>query len=344
MSAQERLSRYHKVEKIGEGTYGGEFISNTFCTTLHILSCLLYMLKCSDEECAKHFFWILIDLIVVYKARDQSTGMVIALKKIRLDAHEDEGVPSTALREISLLKELNHPNVVRLYDVIHSNKLLYLVFEFVDEDLKHFMDQRKLQRETIPMQLIKSYLYQILKGVSFCHARGVLHRDLKPQNLLIDREHGKIKIADFGLARNYSTTNFTLTHEVVTLWYRAPELLLGQNKYSTPIDVWSIGCIFAELITLQPLFPADSEIDQLYKIFQALGTPDDTIWPGVSKLPYYQQTFPKWAGNSLRQSFPQLDELGIDLLCRMLTYAPNHRITARQALLHPFFDDLIGKD
>jgi serine/threonine protein kinase len=164
---------------------------------------------------------------------------------------------------------------------------------------------------------------------------------MKPQNLLVERNSDKIKLADFGLSRPYGNwNNHTYTHEVVTLWYRAPEILLGIQHYSTPIDVWSIGCIFAELITTQPLFPADSEIDQMYKIFQALGTPDETNWPGVSKLPYYQVTFPKWQGNNLRSTIPQLDDLGLDLLKRMLTYSPSERITAKQALLHPFFDDI----
>jgi serine/threonine protein kinase len=222
--------------------------------------------------------------------------------------------------------------------------MLYLVFEFLDQDLKQFMDQKRLKREAVPLPVIKSYLYQILQGIAFCHSRGVLHRDLKPQNLLVDKHTGKIKLADFGLSRPYGNwNNHTYTHEVVTLWYRAPEILLGASHYGTPIDVWSIGCIFAELVTTQPLFPADSEIDQLYKIFHAMGTPNEANWPGVTQLPYYQKSFPNWQGNSLRNLVPSMDDLGLDLLKRMLTYKPSDRITARQALTHPFFDDLLGK-
>ncbi|XP_067843929.1 cyclin-dependent kinase 2-like isoform X5 [Heptranchias perlo] len=180
---------------------------------------------------------------VVYKAMNKVTGEMVALKKIRLDA-EMEGVPSTAIREISLLKELNHPNIVKLLDVIHSEKKLYLVFEFLNQDLKKYMDSAP--PTGLPLQLVKSYLFQLLQGVAFCHSHRVLHRDLKPQNLLIN-DAGAIKLADFGLARAFGVPVRTYTHEVVTLWYRAPEILMGCKFYSTAVDVWSIGCIFAEM-------------------------------------------------------------------------------------------------
>ena len=170
---------------------------------------------------------------VVYKAQDKVTKEIVALKKIRLEA-EDEGVPSTAIREISLLKELPHHNVVGLRDVVHENQKLYLVFEYLEQDLKKYLDYvgKKLER-----LLIKSYLQQLIKGIAFCHSHRVLHRDLKPQNLLIDRQ-GTLKLADFGLARAFGLPVRTFTHEVVTLWYRAPEILLGGRQYSTPVDIW----------------------------------------------------------------------------------------------------------
>ncbi|XP_048579615.1 cyclin-dependent kinase 2 isoform X3 [Nematostella vectensis] len=234
---------------------------------------------------------------VVYKARDKTTGRMVALKKIRLDT-ESEGVPSTAIREISLLKELNHPNVVSLLDVVHNQKSLYLVFEFLSQDLKKYMDC--LPPSGISTSLIKSYVYQLLSGVAYCHSHRVLHRDLKPQNLLIDK-NGAIKLADFGLARAFGVPVRSYTHEVVTLWYRAPEILLGSRYYATPVDVWSIGCIFAEMKTRRALFPGDSEIDQLFRIFRTLGTPDDKVWPGVSELPDYKTSFPKWPVQSIRK-------------------------------------------
>ncbi|CAB1312749.1 unnamed protein product [Coregonus sp. 'balchen'] len=242
---------------------------------------------------------------VVYKGRHKSTGQVVAMKKIRLES-EEEGVPSTAVREISLLKELAHPNVVRLY----------LIFEFLSMDLKKYLDSIPSGQYMDPM-LVKSYLYQILEGILFCHCRRVLHRDLKPQNLLIDNK-GVIKLADFGLARAFGVPVRVYTHEVVTLWYRAPEVLLGAARYSTPVDVWSIGTIFAE----------------------TLGTPNNDIWPEVESLPDYKNTFPKWKSGNLSSMVKNLDKNGIDLLAKTLIYDPPKRISARQAMSHPYFDDL----
>lgn len=147
---------------------------------------------------------------VVYMARDKVTDEIVALKKTRLDS-EDEGVPSTAIREISLLRELEHPNIVNLKDVLHSQQKLYLVFEFLDQDLKKYMDS--IGKKLKPM-LVKSYMYQLLQGIAFCHRRRILHRDLKPQNLLIDR-HGTLKLGDFGLARAFGVPIRTYTHEVL---------------------------------------------------------------------------------------------------------------------------------
>ncbi|XP_029784825.1 cyclin-dependent kinase 3 isoform X3 [Suricata suricatta] len=338
---------FQKVEKIGEGTYG-----------------------------------------VVYKAKNKETGQLVALKKIRLDL-ETEGVPSTAIREISLLKELKHPNIVRLLDVVHCEKRLYLVFEFLSQDLKKYMDSTPASG--LPLHLVKSYLFQLLEGVSFCHSHRVIHRDLKPQNLLID-ELGAIKLADFGLARAFGVPLRTYTHEVVTLWYRAPEILLGSKFYSTAVDVWSIGCIFAEMVergtdmatgrpqagscgvgekigilstavggisylvldsvgqgsgphtpspslqvTRRALFPGDSEIDQLFRIFRTLGTPDEAMWPGVTQLPDYKGSFPKWTRKGLEEIVPGLEPAGKDLLMQLLQYDPSQRISAKAALAHPYF-------
>jgi cyclin-dependent kinase len=222
---------------------------------------------------------------VVYKARDlANSGRIVALKKIRLEA-EDEGVPSTAIREISLLKELRDPNIVRLFNIVHSDgHKLYLVFEFVDLDLKRYMEALPVsdggRGKALPegssatiMQLglgevvVRKFMMQLCEGIKYCHSRRVLHRDLKPQNLLIDKE-GNLKLADFGLARAFGVPLRTYTHEVVTLWYRAPEILLGGRQYSTGVDMWSVGCIFAEMCTRKPLFPGDSEIDEIFKIFR----------------------------------------------------------------------------
>ncbi|KAM7267858.1 hypothetical protein ACFE04_010024 [Oxalis oulophora] len=274
---------------------------------------------------------------VVYKARDRKTNETIALKKIRLE-QEDEGVPSTAIREISLLKEMNHGNIVRLQDVVHSEKRLYLVFEYLDLDLKKHMDSTPDFAKD--PRVVKTFLYQILRGIAYCHSHRVLHRDLKPQNLLIDRRTNALKLADFGLARAFGIPVRTFTHEVVTLWYRAPEILLGSRHYSTPVDIWSVGCIFAEMVNQRPLFPGDSEIDELFKIFRIMGTPNEDTWPGVTSMPDYKSAFPKWPSKNLESLVPTLDPLGIDLLTKMLAMDPSKRITARSALEHDYFKDI----
>jgi len=162
---------------------------------------------------------------------------------------------------------------------------------------------------------------------------------LKPQNLLIDRT-GMLKLADFGLARAFGIPIRNYTHEVVTLWYRAPEILLGSKVYATPVDIWSVGCIFAEMANRKALFPGDSEIDELIKIFRILGTPTDTVWPGVTKMPNWTATFPHFVKVDWKKVIPQLDANGIDLLSQMLQFDPAKRISAKKALNHPYFDDL----
>lgn len=274
---------------------------------------------------------------VVYKGRHKKTNRFVALKKIRLDS-EEEGVPSTAIREISILKELQHPNIVTLEEVLMQEGKLYLVFEFLSMDLKKYIDSIPKEK-MLDKQLVKSYLYQILQAMLFCHQRRVIHRDLKPQNLLIDSK-GTIKLADFGLARALCIPVRVYTHEVVTLWYRAPEVLLGAQRYSTPVDIWSIGCIFAEMATKSPLFRGDSEIDQLFRIFRTLSTPTEETWPGVSSLPDYKTSFPSWRTNTLASSVKQLDSAGLNLLQAMLIYDPALRISARDALTHVYFNDL----
>ncbi|KAI8811681.1 kinase-like domain-containing protein [Cladochytrium replicatum] len=273
---------------------------------------------------------------VVYKARDKGNGAIVALKKIRLET-EDEGVPSTAIREISLLKELRHPNIVRLFDIVHSDAKLYLIFEFLDLDLKKYMDAAG--PGGLSPSLVKSYMHQLIKGLAFCHCHRIIHRDLKPQNLLID-QHGMLKLADFGLARSIGVPLRTYTHEVVTLWYRSPEILLGSKHYSTSVDMWSVGCIFAEMCIKQPLFPGDSEIDEIFRIFRALGTPNVTNWPGFTKLPDYKDNFPAWTGQPFEQLVKGLDPQGINLLSNLLVYDPANRISAKRALLHPYFRDV----
>ncbi len=225
----------------------------------------------------------------------------------------------------------------RLFDVVHAEKKLTLVFEYLDQDLKKYLD---VCEGGLELTFVKSFLYQLLTGVAYCHHHRVLHRDLKPQNLLINRE-GDLKLADFGLARAFGIPVRSYTHEVVTLWYRAPDVLLGSRKYSTPVDIWSIGCIFAEMVNGVPLFKGTSEETQLDIIFRHLGTPSESNFPGITELPDWKDTFTAYpAPPSLQVLVPKLDEDGVNLLTQMLIYDPAHRITAQNARQHPFFDSL----
>ncbi|PGH11684.1 CMGC/CDK protein kinase [Helicocarpus griseus UAMH5409] len=270
----------------------------------------------------------------VYKGRNRQTGEMVALKEIHIDS--EEGTPSTAIREISLMKELSHENILSLYDIIHSENKLMLVFEYMDKDLKKYMDTRGNQ---LDYTTIKDFMHQLLLGVAFCHQNRILHRDLKPQNLLINTK-GQLKLADFGLARAFGIPVNTFSHEVVTLWYRAPDVLLGSRTYNTSIDIWSAGCIMAEMSMGHPLFPGSTNEDQLQKIFRLMGTPSEHSWPGISQLPGYKPDLPVYATQELSLLFPRMNNLGLDLLNRMLQLRPEMRISATDALHHPWFSDL----
>ena len=175
--------------------------------------------------------------------------------------------------------------------------------------------------------------------MEFCHSRRILHRDIKPQNLLINSS-GTLKLADFGLARCFGVPIGTLTHEMCTLWYRAPEVLLGQKQYALAVDVWSVGCIFSEMYKKTPLFKGDSEIDQIFKIFSLQGTPSAFEWPEVYKMPEFKKSFPRFKKKDFNKEFECMSVEARDLLEKMLYLDPSKRISVKEALLHPFFDDL----
>ena len=268
----------------------------------------------------------------VYKGKLKGSSEIIAIKKIKIDL-ENEGIPSTALREITILRELQHPNIIELKDVICNNNKLYLLFEFAEYDLRKYLEE--FEHKNLEEETIKSFLYQILDALAYCHSKKIIHRDLKPQNILLTKNL-KIKIGDFGLARVFSIPIRPYTKEVLTLWYRAPELLLGINEYSTPVDIWSVGCIFAEFVIKKPLFKGDCEFEQIMKIYSILGTPKIEDWNEIVNLPYYSNKLPNFSAKKIEE-IVKLDANGINLLKSMLQYDPNKRITAKQALLHPFF-------
>ncbi|KAG6769005.1 hypothetical protein POTOM_024620 [Populus tomentosa] len=212
---------------------------------------------------------------------------------------------------------------------------IYMVFEYMDHDLTGLAD-RPGMRFSVPQ--IKCYMRQLLTGLHYCHVNQVLHRDIKGSNLLIDNE-GNLKLADFGLARSFSNDhNANLTNRVITLWYRPPELLLGTTKYGPAVDMWSVGCIFAELLHGKPIFPGKDEPEQLNKIFELCGAPDEFNWPGVSKIPWYNNLKPtRPMKRRLREVFRHFDRNALELLERMLTLDPSERISAKDALDAEYF-------
>ena len=232
----------------------------------------------------------------------------VYIKTVELD---DDGVPSRTLREVALLRQLSHVNVVRMLGVYllcqSGEHLLFpgrleLVFESTDQNLCKYC--RESAPEGLRLPMVRSFLEQILRGLTYCHSRGVMHRNLQPKCVLIDRRTGTLKITGFDLARSFQVPIRVYSHEVVCLWYRPPEILLGERHYTTAVDMWSVGVILSEMLNNAPLWPGDSEVDELFKIFKTLGSPSEASWPGVSALPDFSLRFPHWPPVSLEQPPP----------------------------------------
>eukprot|EP00922_Rhytidocystis_sp_ex-Travisia-forbesii_P048447 GHVS01072167.1.p1 GENE.GHVS01072167.1~~GHVS01072167.1.p1 ORF type:complete len:525 (-),score=126.93 GHVS01072167.1:469-2043(-) len=300
----------------------------------------------------------------VFRAVCQKSGEIVALKQIKyLHSLWEEGFPITSLREISILLELHHENVLDVKEVVVGNgpNHVYMVTEYVEHELKTLLEENNPE---FSVSERKCLLYQLLQAVAYLHKNWVMHRDLKTSNILYNNR-GVLKVCDFGMARKYGEPIQPYTKSVVTLWYRAPELLLGASKYTPAMDVWSVGCVFAELLLRTPLFPGEGEADTLGRIFKLCGTPSDFSWPGYSQLPAIKSNkfFPTVAGggpkkagqiefsSSWREKFPNiasssyacadtvgvLSEAGMDLLRKLLEVCPDKRITAEEALKHEYF-------
>ncbi|XP_077106277.1 cyclin-dependent kinase 11B-like isoform X3 [Ranitomeya variabilis] len=273
---------------------------------------------------------------VVYRAKDKKTDEIVALKRLKMEK-EKEGFPITSLREINTILKAQHENIVRVREIVVGSNMdkIYIVMNYVEHDLKSLMETMK--QPFLPGE-VKTLMIQLLRGVRHLHDNWILHRDLKTSNLLLSHA-GILKVGDFGLAREYGSPLKPYTPIVVTLWYRAPELLLGAKEYSTAIDLWSVGCIFGELLTQKPLFQGKSEIDQINKVFKDLGTPSEKIWPGYNELPAIKKmTFSEYPYNNLRKRFGALlSDQGFDLMNKFLTYCPAKRITAEDGLKHEYF-------
>ncbi|KAG0200049.1 Cyclin-dependent kinase 10 [Mortierella sp. GBA30] len=271
---------------------------------------------------------------VVYRARDKKTGEIVALKRIRME-RENDGLPISSLREIKLLKTLRHDNIVLVKEVAVGSDLdqIFLVMEYCEQDMAALMDN--IKTPYTPAE-VKCLMYQLLKGIEYCHDHYVIHRDLKLSNLLLNAQ-GILKIADFGLARSFGLPSRPMTPKVVTLWYRAPELLFGDSNYTTAVDMWSAGCIFGELLRHGPLLPGKVEKQQVEMIIDLLGTPHEKIWHGFSKLPMAGVKLPEQRVNNLKNKFPKITDAARSLLSGLLTYDPKKRLSVKQALAHPYF-------
>ncbi|KAK1804672.1 hypothetical protein P4O66_020662 [Electrophorus voltai] len=274
---------------------------------------------------------------IVYRARDTITHEIVALKKVRMDKEKD-GIPISSLREITLLLRLRHPNIVELKEVVVGSHLesLFLVMSYCEQDLASLLEN---MQSPFSEAQVKCIVLQLLRGLAYLHHNFILHRDLKVSNLLMT-DKGCVKIADFGLARVYGVPQQPMTPKVVTLWYRAPELLLGTKTQTTALDMWAVGCVLAELLAHKPLLPGSSEVQQLDLIVQLLGTPNDNIWPGFSRLPLSgQYSLRKQPYNNLKNKFTWLSEAGLRLLNLLFMYNPQRRASAVDCLESSYFKE-----
>ncbi|KAK1777300.1 kinase-like domain-containing protein [Copromyces sp. CBS 386.78] len=286
----------------------------------------------------------------VARAREIETGKVVALKRLKIDPKDRSGLPVTGLREIQILKDCSHRNIVKLEEVVvgdDTSKIanIFIVLEFLEHDLKSILEDMP---EPFLASEVKTLLLQLCSGIAYLHSHYILHRDLKTSNLLLNNR-GQLKIADFGMARYVpDPPPPKLTQLVVTLWYRAPELLLGAARYGPEIDMWSVGCIFGELLTREPLLQGKNEVDELTKIFELCGLPTDDSWPGFRRLPNARSLrLPSSSSSSsstpnptsalIRARFPLLTTAGVSLLSSLLSLNPSRRPTASEMLEHEYF-------
>jgi len=274
---------------------------------------------------------------IVYRARDIADDQIVALKKVRMEKERD-GMPISSIREISILFDLKHENIVELKTVAVGQQLdsLFLVMSYCHYDLASLLDH--MEKPFLEPQ-IKCLIIQVLKGLAHIHSKFIVHRDLKVSNLLMT-DGGILKLADFGLSRTLGNPKQPSTPKVVTLWYRAPEILFGSRTHSSAMDMWSAGCVLAELLQHQALFPARGETELFDQIINTIGSPNESIWPGFNKLPFFQMYSLKHQPyNNLKQKFPYLTDAGHRLMNQMLFYNPDKRISALDALEHPYFNE-----
>ncbi|KAI9839668.1 MAG: hypothetical protein M1819_002294 [Sarea resinae] len=263
---------------------------------------------------------------------------MVAIKKIKVNSEYRDGLSMDAIREVKYLQELSHPNIIALHSVFSSkHQNLNLVLEYLPlGDLEMLI--RDVDGVRYGTADVKAWMGMLGRAVWFCHENFVLHRDIKPNNLLIAAD-GEVKLADFGLARSFSDPYRVMTHQVITRWYRPPELLYGARYYSGAVDVWSMGLVFAELLLRTPFLPGNTDLHQMELICQAIGTPTEENWPGVSKLPDYVAGTPQPVRNRdfYLATFGTAGPVGVDLMMSMLALDPRKRATAREMLKHKWW-------
>ena len=274
----------------------------------------------------------------VYKVHDNTNGQNMAVKII-LTKDSPEGIPSTTIREITNLKYCSHPNILSLINVYFYQDQIELVLDCCESDLRNFINKYQDIPKIYNKETIKNIIYQIIKGVSFMHSQAIVHRDLKPGNILIDVSTLKVKIGDFGFSRKLSIPTRRYTREVSTLWYRAPELLLGSPLYSFGIDIWGIGCILAELVMKEPLFEGNSEIEELKMMFNVFGTFNDRLFPGFEKVLNTNKFLVKKKGEGIVNHIKKRSKIDVgdecyDLLSKLLVVNQLKRISLNEALKH----------
>lgn len=312
------MDNYEVLKKIGDGTFGTVY--------------LCQKKNHPDAPSTQTSDGIGVPQASTTRAAEQQTAdKLVAIKKMKKRYYTwDECM---RLREIKALKKLNHRNIVLLMEVIREDNNLYLVFEHMEENLYQLM---RRQFVSFPEQTICSIIRQIVAGLAYIHRHGFFHRDIKPENLLCRNGPNSIKIADFGLIREIESKP-PFTDYVSTRWYRAPELLLHSTNYSWAVDIWSIGCITGELYILRPMFPGRSEIDQIFKICQTLGTPDLTLWPEGGRLAsLIQIKFPNIVPLDLKRLIPGCSTDGLEFIKSTLQWTPDERPKSKQLLSHPY--------
>ncbi|CAK7336412.1 unnamed protein product [Dovyalis caffra] len=266
----------------------------------------------------------------VRQAIDQESGEVVAIKQIKREYESWEECLN--LREVKSLQKLNHPNIVKLKELIRRNKILYFVFEYMEQNLYEVIEDRKTLFSEAE---VRNLCRQVFQGLAYMHKQGYFHRDLKPENLLVTRD--MVKIADFGLAREINSRP-PYTQYVTTRWYRAPEVMLQSDFYSSKVDMWAMGAIMAELFTFCPLFPGTSEANQMFRICSVLGTPTMDSWAdGIHLARNIHYQFPEFDGVQLSALIPSASEDAINLISMLCSWNPCNRPTAEEALKHPFF-------